>query len=281
MKKLHTILASSLLMMSLISGNAQVPNGGFENWVSDGTDNNPVDWETTNSDPFVCVTPYTPAYAGNYSMRVSAFDAGFMTVPGAASIEFPYTQRPSLVKACIKATVMPGDKVFLIVSLFQGDSIIAAPTNGTFVIDTTISEFTCLSFPITYLSNLTPDHANIMVLAGITTAQLGTEIIVDELSFDLSPVLDKPMLKANTSKANYPNPAGNFTYIPIDLLNESDVDVLLWNSNGNLVQSSPFHCLKEGKQELLVNTSQLTNGMYPYLVVGEDFTISGKIEICK
>jgi len=143
MKRLYTFLAINVLMIFLISLRAQIPNGGFENWVADGNDNNPIDWSTTNGDPFVSVTPYTPAYAGSFSMKVSTFSAGFLTVSGVASIEFPYTQRPSEINACIKTTVMPGDKVYLIISMFHEDVIIASPTNCSFSIDTTISNFTC------------------------------------------------------------------------------------------------------------------------------------------
>lgn len=45
---------------------------------------------------------------------------------------------------------MPGDKVYLIIAFYQGDSIVALPADCTFSIDTTISEFTYLTFPITY-----------------------------------------------------------------------------------------------------------------------------------
>lgn len=268
-------------MLFLISLKAQIPNNGFENWLVDGNNNNPVNWTTTNSDPYVSVTPYTPAYAGSFSMKVTTFDAGIVTVTGLAAIEFPYTQRPLEINACIKTTVMPGDKVYFILSLWEGDSIIASPTNCSFSIDTTISNFTCLSFPITYLSNLNPDSASIIIIAGSDSAQLGTEIIVDELSFNLTTAIDQTIATTNNNTVNYPNPAGNFTYIPVNLFNESDVEVLIWDIKGNLVQSYPFQYLKVGKHELLVNTSQLTNGIYPYSVRGKDFTVYGKMVICK
>jgi hypothetical protein len=280
-KKFGTLLAINVFMSFLFSLTAQIPNGGFEDWVVDGNDNNPVDWRTANSDPILTVTPYTPAYAGNFSMKVSTYDAGVMIIPGVATAEFPYTQRPSEINACIKTTIMPGDKVFLIISMYHEDSIIALPTDCSFSIDSTISEFTCLSFPITYQSDLIPDSAIIIVLAGSVSAQVGTEIIVDELTYTINTTDDKSFAATISNDVNYPNPAGEFTYIPVNLMAESDVEILIWDMNGRIIQSLPFHHLPVGKHELLVNTKQFTNGIYPYSVKGKDFTFNGKIVIDK
>ena len=78
MNRICSVLAIKLCMLLQISLVAQIPNGGFEDWVADGSNNNPVDWETTNKDPILSVTPYTPAYAGNFSVKVSTYDAGVL-----------------------------------------------------------------------------------------------------------------------------------------------------------------------------------------------------------
>ena len=281
MKKLYALFVTIILTLSLFSLNAQIPNNGFENWMADGNDYNPVDWSTTNNSPYISVTPYTPAYAGNFSMKVSTYFAEILTVTGVAAIEFPYSERPSEINACIKTTIMPGDKVTLYFSLYKGDSIIASPTYCSFSIDTTISDFTCLSFPITYQSNLIPDTANITIIAGSASAQLGTEIIVDELSFNLSSSTDETISVIDKPVVNYPNPSGNFTYIPVNMLTGSNVLVLIWDIEGNLVQSQSFQELTSGKHELFINTSQHKNGIYPYTVKGKGFIYNGKIVICR
>jgi hypothetical protein len=281
-KKFGTLLAINVFMSFLLSLTAQIPNGGFEDWVVDGNDNNPVDWRTSNSDPILSVTPYAPAYAGNFSMKVSTYDAGVLIVPGVATAEFPYAQRPSEINACIKTTVMPGDKVLLIISMYHEDSIVALPTDCSFSIDSTISDFTCLSFPITYQSELIPDSAIIIVMAGSAAPQVGTEIIVDELSFTtVNTSVDQMFATTIYDEANYPNPAGDFTFIPVNLAFESDVEILVWDMNGKIVQSLPFRLLPAGKHDLLVNTDELTNGIYLYSVRGKDYTFNGKIVVDK
>lgn len=176
---------------------------------------------------------------------------------------------------------MPGDKVLFIISLYQEDSIIALPTDCTFSIDSTISEFACYIFPITYQSDLIPDLASIVVIAGSDTPQIGTEIIVDELSFLVNTGVDQRNALPNSLSVSYPNPAQDNTYIPIHLLKGSEVEVIVWDLKGNLVQSYPFHYLEAGKHELELDIRQLPNGMYAYSVRGEDIFLRSKMVISK
>ena len=110
---------------------------------------------------------------------------------------------------------------------------------------------------------------------------MGTEIIVDELTYTINTTSDQSFATTMNNDVNYPNPAGEFTFIPVNLAFESDVEVLVWDINGKVVKSYPFRFLPAGKHDLLVNTNQLTNGIYPYSVRGKDFTFNGKIVIDK
>ena len=281
MKKNSTFLVIILLVLSINTINAQIPNNGFEDWATDDDGQyNPVGWTTLNDDPYICATPYTPAYAEIYSMKVTTVDYGFAVVPGAAQAEFPYAQRPATIEFCLKATVMPGDRVYVVVSLYDGDSIIAAPGNCTFSIDTTIENYTCLSYPITYLSNKYPTSGNIMILAGTNTPQVGTFIVVDEIQFSGTTGINNSFNASEKIVRNFPNPAQNYTYLHVKLSKESDVEVVIMDMNGKLVQSIPYQSLQSGKNDLLVNTSQFANGIYTYSVKSKDFNYFGKMVVC-
>jgi hypothetical protein len=107
MKKIATYIYVIAFVFISMSAKAQVPNSGFENWTIDGNnDNNPDGWFTTNSDPDVSVTPYSPAYAGSHSMKVATFDPGFMFMPGTAEAEFAMSQRPNFLNVCFKANIV-------------------------------------------------------------------------------------------------------------------------------------------------------------------------------
>src|SRR5262245_58179861 len=104
------------LLLSASTTTAQlVPNSGFETWLTDGDQNvNPESWETSNAYPLVSADQFTPAYSGNFSMRVKAFNNGLFNMGGLASTQFPFTQRPTHLRVCLRATIMPGDTVLIL-----------------------------------------------------------------------------------------------------------------------------------------------------------------------
>jgi hypothetical protein len=189
-----------------------------------------------------------------------------MQIAGIAEISFPYSLRPSEITACLKTSVMPGDKVYVIVSFFQGDSILASPGDCSFVIDSSINDFTCLTFPITYQSALIPDSANIMIVAGSNTAQSGTEIIVDELSFGFSSgISDAPGATKNGIRS-FPNPANNYTYIPVELSVKSDVKISVYDLKGAFIQTVAFPSLNAGSHNCKINTTEMAPGVYSFSI---------------
>ncbi len=281
MRRILILLSVSIAVVINLSGQAQIPNSGFEEWVTEGSDLNPAGWMTTNNNPLVSVTQYTPAHMGDFSMKVSTFEAVNMTFAEVATLEFTCTERPAALNACLKTSVMPGDRVLLIMAFFNGDSIVALPTDCTFSIDTTLSEFTCFSFPVTYYSSLTPDSAIIIVMAGSESPMTGTEIIVDELSFTLA-THNEPDIESEERKImNYPNPAAFVTYIPVKLDYPSEVVVRIWDLNGRMVQFYTFPDLPAGRQEMRIDTTPLENGIYGYSVTTQGHTKYSKLVISR
>ncbi|HEX9613985.1 MAG TPA: hypothetical protein VGA55_00680, partial [Bacteroidota bacterium] len=198
---------------------SQIPNSGFENWATDGDgNNNPVDWETTNSSPTVSVEPFTPAHGGTYAIKVKTVDLTVVTLPGIAITQAPYafTQTPTKFSAWVKSTLMPGDTAIIIVALMKGDTVIAATDSCTFRIDSSYANFTYLEFPIGVVSDKIPDSLYVMVASGLGDSQVGTELIVDDLAFIFGPTTapNEPNLPASFSLAqNYPNPFNPTTTI--------------------------------------------------------------------
>jgi hypothetical protein len=230
----------------------QIPNGGFENWTYDGADNNPDFWLTGNSDPYISAVPYTPAYAGSYSLKVMPIDFGFVALPGTVEQEFAYYNRPNYLKVCMKANVMPGDEVMILLSMNNGDSIVATTLNCTFIIDTNITNFTCMYFNIAYVSALYPDLATIAIIAGAGTTQMGTYVIVDEMSFeDVMDVTTVDQAKVEV----YPNPFSSELRIDTKV----KVDKLeLWNINGQ-AQKIDYTIIGESIE---LSSNNLESGVY-------------------
>ena len=238
---------------------AQVPNGGFESWVLDADSNlNPEFWETSNVFPIVSVNQYTPAYAGNYSLRAFAFDGGGFTIPGVAYINFPMNTRPTHLRVCLKTTVMPGDQTMVMFAAWNGDSAIAAADSCTFKFDTTVTTFTCFNLPLNYISQLTPDSATILISGGnFSTAQVGTEIIVDELSF-LGVGIDET-LEASDGIQIFPNPASDMITISSTLQKSTPVTLFICDVNGREVMTTE---LQKGIVSQQLRVADLANGIY-------------------
>jgi len=282
--KFLPIILFSAIFFAFEIVTAQIPNGGFENWTTDEFGNlNPVAWETTNDNPDISVEPYVPANQGNYSMRVKAFDPGIFPIGGIAITEFPYTQRPSFFSGWIKTNVMPGDAVYVIVSLWKGDSIIASPDSCTFVIDSTINEYTYFSYGLSYQSALIPDSANIMVIAGKSGyITVGTEIILDELAFSTVAGFEENRTEETAfAGPAYPNPASGRIFIPLTLNQGTRVDVDVYNSAGTRLRTINFGSREPGHHTLELSVEDFANGLYTYRLTGVGFQQAGKFTVSK
>ena len=277
-------LSLSFLCLSLLDSRAQAqpPNGGFEDWVDNGGGFlDPAEWMTSNASTDLLSVEQSPGMNGNYAMRVHTWDPGFGTFAGSAFASFAYDQRPDLLSACVMANVVPGDRVFIILALSAGDSIIASPTNCTFWMDTNVTQWTCLDFPITYNADLTPDSAMIIVSAGLTgTPQLGTEIIVDDVSLEFNTGLVDALQdhSARPSKP-YPVPAAERLTIPVVLDHASLSRLELYGSAGQLVRAVDLGILPAGRTERSIDVLELQNGVYQYVVRSSDSVQQGRITV--
>jgi len=288
MKTKQSVLSIAVLSVLLTANlSAQIPNSGFESWTVDvDGNNNPNGWETLNdaSSGIISTVQYTPAYLGNYAMQVKAFNVGFgPDIGGYAMLEFPCSTKPSFLSVCLKTNVMPGDKVYLIFSMWKGDSIVASPTNCTFTIDSTIVNWKCLNMPITYLSPLAPDSANIMVIAGSSAnTQVGTYIVVDDLKFSAASELQETGFNSTSGAVyNYPNPVQDETRFSIDLSSATALKLQVMDVQGHLVKEMEYPHLTSGHHELILNLREFSEGVYFYTLSGADHLANGKFVISR
>lgn len=276
------LILFSLFVMTFSTAIAQIPNSGFELWETDPFNNlNPTGWETTNDDPDISVEQYSPAKQGNYSMRVFAFDPGFIPIGGIATTVFPYTLRPSTFNGWVKSTVMPGDAAYIIVSLWKGDTIIAAADSCTFIIDSTINEYKYFSFSLGYQSALAPDSASIMVVAGnFGGAAIGTELIIDEIAFGQGVGIDGNKAESIVAVGPaYPNPSAGIVFLPVMFRQNTQARVEIYSLSGILIRSFSYGHQNEGQQKLELPTEGLPDGIYTYRLSGTQFEHSGKFTI--
>jgi hypothetical protein len=261
----------------------QIPNGGFEFWVTDpDSNNNPVGWQTTNSFPLVNVEPVEPGCAGNYAMRVKTLDVGF-PFPGVAILEAAhvFAQPPTTFSACVKSTIMPGDQGLIIIALMKGDTVVASTDSCTFKIDSSYSQFTHLEFRIATRSNLVPDSLFIVVASGLAGSHVGTEMIVDELAFGVGAPADVPVREtlphAFLLHQNYPNPFNPSTTIRYALPEASVVSLIVYDLLGRTVAVLVDEKREAGVHEAIFDAQGLPSGLYFYRLRTGDFTQTRKL----
>lgn len=147
--------------------------------------------------------------------------------------------------------------------------------------DTNVTQYTCVDFPITYNADLTPDSAMVIVSAGLTTTpQAGTEIIVDDMAFGFNTGVVHPIFDhgARPSKP-YPVPAAERLTIPIVLAQAARSQLELYGSAGQLVRAVELGLLPAGRTERMVDVLGLQDGVYQYVVRSGDGVQQGRITV--
>ena len=267
---------------------SQIPNAGFESWVTDpDTNSNPVGWETTNSYPVVNVERASPGQLGSYAMKAKTIMVQGFSFPGVAILQAAYnfSATPTKFSAWVKSTIMPGDQAFLIVALLKGDSIIASQDSCTFKINSTISSLTYVEFPIKVQSALVPDSLLVMVASGLGSSQVGTEIIVDDLAFIGGSATSVPEERnlpgAFFLSQNYPNPFNPETVIDYQLPVAGHVSLKVYDLLGREMATLVDTQLLAGKYKSTWNAAGAGSGIYFYQLRAGDFVQGKKLVLLK
>ena len=80
-----------------------------------------------------------------------------------------------------------------------------------------------------------------------------------------------------SSVQNFPNPFRDITHININLLKTSDVDIMVYNTLGKLVQTIDFGRLQNGPHRLTLNLDNLKEGVYFYTLFADKSRYDGKM----
>ena len=283
------------------SSSDQLPNNDFENWV-DIEAEEPQDWFTSNilsaisNGPFA-VTKTDDAYAGNFALQLETVEISFLgsepdtigytstgIIDGDEGIEggFPYTEQPDKLSGYYKYTPVGNDTAVVNVyftkynsgtgetdELFE-QTILLPPTNS----------YTLFEMPIS-LSEI-PDTANVAIGSSNYADEdnfigVGSVLIIDELAFEFVDGTKTPLF---TEQLNvFPNPAQNYTNIDLSSIKGEVQSILIFDALGRKVIE-----LDDSQQfinTLKINTSNLQNGIYLYLVKTDEGDFSGKLKIEK
>jgi hypothetical protein len=283
-KNLLFTMGLTAALCTSVNAQMQPPNGGFETWdvLGSGAED-PTEWSSLNEYavlglPEMCYKTLD-ANSGTYALRVISDTAsipppfgtgGLDTIGGIVSLGdfgfdtpgIPYTDRPILLEAFIKGTVVPSDLCFIFAELSKWNS----STNerdevGTafYIMSASVSGYTQISSAFTYVSPDVPDTLSIMIGAGNPggVVQPGNELFIDDISFSF-PVGVGELNQTRVSL--YPNPMKDVSTLKFENPNAKAHRLTVIDMQGRVAQS------QEGitKEHVLIRRRDMSAGLYFY-----------------
>ena len=220
MKTRTSHLSSVVAFLLFTSASAQIPNGGFESWVDEGTYMDPAGWLTyndiyTDSGPVITVEQGFPGAVGAYCAVITtqAYQDLTGAVQGWLSINgFTYAGRPALLTGQWQYAIQPSDTGVVSVALSKWNSVLntrAPIAFGEMKVTGDLMGWHPLSVPLTYYSEEVPDSAYIQFVSSINFGDpvVGSFIKVDDLAF--AGTMGVQDQSAVTDLRIFPSPATN------------------------------------------------------------------------
>ncbi|MDX9749514.1 MAG: T9SS type A sorting domain-containing protein [Flavobacteriales bacterium] len=244
---------------------AQIPNGGFEQWVDQGGYTEPAGWLTYNDvmtpqGYFATCDPGMPGAVGAYHAVITSRTVpGTSTIPiqGWMSTGFPYTDRPATLTGQWQYGIQPSDTGEVLVALVGWNGSSGGPeviAHGILEVTGNVGAWTTFSVPFTYFSTATPDTALIQFAASkeFTAPVAGSYMKVDDLAFAGSVGMGE--MAATPLFSLHPSPTTDVLHI---VGGERITEVIVVDMSGRAV-------MRHGAQaeRITLNVQELPAGRY-------------------
>ncbi|MBC8082421.1 MAG: T9SS type A sorting domain-containing protein [Hymenobacter sp.] len=268
MKTLLLLFSALCLSYSLavVPAAAQnVPNPGFESWVTQGAAEYPVGWlsldlRAAQGSPFQgTVTRSTDRYAGSAAVKMeskSFFGVPFpsllilgsrFTSGGAFGLgSIPYTGRPATLQFWYKLTLAPADSAGAYLVLTRGGGPATQPVGTGAAVLPARATYGQYSIPITYLTGSAPDSLRLFFVCGNGVVTGSSSLWLDEVSLT-GTVAATPQAAALAALSVYPNPSttGEFSLASLQNPAIAAAPYRVYNATGRLVRQQAAVPLNE------------------------------------
>lgn len=267
--------------MALLPGlaSAQIPNGGFENWVDQGGYLDPLDWHTYNDavpgGSILMVEPGSPGAVGSYhavittravpgGMAIQGWMSAGGQTPGPAG--FPCTARPEMLTGQWQYGVEPTDTAQVQVALINGGTQTWI-AYGVLEVTGSLNNWQLFQVPLTYFSSEIPDTAFIQIASSIdfSAPVVGSFVKVDDLAFSGSVGIDE--VTGSNTLSIFPNPGT--THVTLDLP-PGPHTITLFDATGRVVLQQPT-----AEDRPVIGTEELPAGLYRITVRDEHGGVMG------
>lgn len=273
MKKIPLTFLNLFCFLILVKAQ-QIPNGGFENWTTQGPFEMPEAWDGRPS-----ASKSTDMHSGNYAVKFETATftnpqtSTLDTLPGVANTGMPGTgpglpgisgfasnARPDSLTGWYKYLPVGNDSFVVRVVITKWNPSTNSRdeiSNVSYFGPASIS-YSRFSFPIHYLNNEIPDTINVELIntmvqpPGILT--LGTILLIDDLAFIGNGPNSVNQMNREKNLTCFPNPANE----SITLSNLSSTKITLMNLLGETLRVINTNNLNT----LNLDVSEFNNGIY-------------------
>ena len=278
MKKLLSIVSVLILIINV--SYAQIPNSGFENWISMGSYENPNLWGTMNNTSTLVgvytATKGTPGNVGSYYLNLTS-KTTTLGVLNAVAVSGKLDSLTMLPKSGFAFNLRPqsftGKWQHMIYGTTQGaiNVVLTKWNSGLAKRDTIASinqtlsgmvmSWAAFSFNFTYQSGEYPDSCIIFAKASGSTPKNLDYLYLDDLAFagSVAGIAQKETSATNISV--YPNPTNETLIIDLNLNSAQNITITILDLNGKSILSENMGILN-GHTKQSINISSLPKGSY-------------------
>lgn len=115
-----------------------------------------------------------------------------------------------------------------------------------------------------------------LIIKFVATSAYGNNLYIDDINIGTTSIEENV---AVNNVSVYPNPFDQNATVSVNLLQSSDVVINVYSTTGELVLSENKGQLASGTQNIMIDGSNLANGMYFVTVVAGDATVTRKVTV--
>ncbi len=279
--KLFTGKYLIILIFFSIPLEAQILNGGFENWITNISVINPENWITNNAFGYTVISKSDDKHLGESALKGEVVNYDSSSVPpllfgSSDGMGFNIGQRYASLDGYYKFVPVTGD-VFNVIIIMYKNSLPITSVNTSL---SSSSDYTKFSVPITYKSPEIPDkffvEFTITDPTASTLAHIGSNFLLDdiELTGEVSTDVKRNDLTIPDGfyvYQNFPNPFNPATTIRYSIPEASFVTISIYDITGNLIAAIVNKEQSRGDYETIWNGKnnegvQVVSGVYFYRV---------------
>ena len=284
--KLFTCKFLIILIFFSILLEAQVLNGGFENWTTIINGENPDNWITNNAFGYTVISKSDDKHLGESALKGEVVNYDSSSVPpllfgGSDGMGFSIGQRYASLDGYYKFVPVTGDVFNIIIIMYKNNLPITSVNTNL----SSSSDYTKFSIPITYKSPEIPDRFSVEFTitdpTASTLAHIGSNFLLDDIELTGEVSTDVKRNDLNIPDGfyvyqNFPNPFNPATTIRYSIPEVSFVTLRIYDITGNLITTIVNKQQGKGTYEAIWNGKnnegiQVVSGVYLYRVQAGSF----------